>query len=150
MAGRKAALYLRVGISGGARPIPVDMADAGHIQELGGQNVGVPKEEKLKICELEGRSIVLQVLANVPVLQQLSPWSRLGERRKMELEPSHRREMLLYVGHCAGCLVSTVSLNPLIIHEAGSSLPTVSRGEGRRLREENPLLQSAQLMKDRI
>lgn len=34
---RKAALCQRVGISGGARPIPVDMADAGHIQELGGQ-----------------------------------------------------------------------------------------------------------------
>lgn len=34
---RKAALCQRVGISGGARPIPVDVADAGHIQELGGQ-----------------------------------------------------------------------------------------------------------------
>lgn len=58
--------------------------------------------------------------------------------------------MLLCAGHCAGCLASTVSLNPLITHEAGSSLPTVGRGEGRRLREENPLLQSAQLVKDRI
>lgn len=51
---------------------PVDVADADHVQERGGQRNYVPKEGKLTLCELEDRPIVPQVCTDVPILQELS------------------------------------------------------------------------------
>lgn len=57
------------------------------------------------------------------------------------------REILL--GHCAGCLASTISLNPLITREASSSISTVGKvrtgGSERGIHS----LKGAQLVKNR-
>lgn len=57
----------------------------------------------------------------------------------MEPEPEERDAAVCWA--LCWVLGFAVSLNPLITQEAGSSLPAVSRGEGSRLREEDPLLQ---------